>query len=295
MNTAYLTERLAYLQDAREDALRGLRAQRKTTLRANTLKTTAEAVEKALHEAGLSCERAEGIPDAFVLPGGSEKALRALPMYENGEIYLQSLAAMLPAFALGAKPGEDILDMAAAPGGKTSLICQLTEGKAFVTACEINHIRCERMKVNLQKLGCTKVNVMERDARKLDSFFRFDRVLLDAPCSGSGTLCLTDEKSCAAFSEKLVVNSARLQKELIRKAVQLLKPGGTLVYSTCSILEEENARAAEEIRRLGLEPDPVRLDEIPDIRLLPGSFPGTVTVCPDEKYEGFFIARFIRK
>ena len=275
-----------------EKILAGLSCRRRTTLRVNTLKADRGRVEEELRAAGLSFSPVQGLPDALVLPSGSESAVRKLAVYENGEIYLQSLSSMLPPLFLGAEAGEDVLDMAAAPGGKTSQLAQLTGGQAFITACEINHIRAERMKSNLKKLGCGRVNVIERDARKLDDFLRFDRILLDAPCSGSGTLDLTDEGSCKAFSEKLVHNSARLQKELIRKAVRLLKPGGTLLYSTCSLLREENAESAGEMKKLGLLPDPITLEGVEGLRLLDGGLPGSVTVCPNEFFEGFFMARY---
>ena len=296
MDLQYLEESLrkAY-GEAAEDILAGLSCERKTTLRVNTLKTDPGKAEETLRAAGLAFERAAGIPDAWIFPHGSEGAVRRLPAYENGEIYLQSLSSMLPPLFLGAKEGEDILDMAAAPGGKTSQLAQLTGGKAFITACEINHIRAERLKSNLRKLGCGRVNVIEQDARKLDDFLRFDRILLDAPCSGSGTLDLTDEASCKAFSEKLVHNSARLQKDLLRKAARLLKTGGTLLYSTCSLLPEENAQSAREMEKLGLAPDPITLEGVGNLRLLDGGLSGTVTVCPNEWFEGFFMARYRKK
>ena len=296
MDLQYLEESLrkAY-GEAAEDILAGLSCERKTTLRVNTLKTDPGKAEETLRAAGLAFERAAGIPDAWIFPHGSEGAVRRLPAYENGEIYLQSLSSMLPPLFLGAKEGEDILDMAAAPGGKTSQLAQLTGGRAFITACEINHIRAERLKSNLRKLGCGRVNVIERDARKLDDFLRFDRILLDAPCSGSGTLDLTEEASCKAFSEKLVHNSARLQRELLRKAAGLLKAGGTLLYSTCSLLPEENAQSAREMEKLGLIPDPITPDGVANLRLLDGGLPGSVTVCPNEWFEGFFMARYRKK
>ena len=275
-----------------EEILAGLSGGRRTTLRVNTLKADRGRVEEELRAAGLSFSPVQGLPDALILPSGSESAVRKLAVYENGEIYLQSLSSMLPPLFLGAEAGEDVLDMAAAPGGKTSQLAQLTGGRAFITACEINHIRAERMKSNLKKMGCGRVNVIERDARKLDDFLRFDRILLDAPCSGSGTLDLMDEGSCKAFSEKLVHNSARLQKELIRKAVRLLKPGGTLLYSTCSLLREENAESAGEMKKLGLSPDPITLEGVEGLRLLDSGLPGSVTVCPNEFFDGFFMARY---
>ena len=291
---------LAYLKDELEKTyggltekiLSGLSAQRKTTLRVNTLRYTEEQVFDQLRAAGLSFEAAPGIPGAYVLPPRSEGALRKLPAYEAGGFYMQSLSSMLPVLFLSPQPGEDVLDMAAAPGGKTSQICQLTGGQAFVTACEVQHIRAERLRANMKRLGCARVTVLEQDARKLDDFLRFDRILLDAPCSGSGTLDLTDEASCKAFSKKLVQNSARLQKELLRKAARLLKKGGTLVYSTCSVLDAENGLNVRDLSSLGLRPDPIPLEGLPPMPLLPSSVPGTLTVCPDETYEGFFVARF---
>jgi 16S rRNA C967 or C1407 C5-methylase (RsmB/RsmF family) len=111
--------------------------------------------------------------------------------------------------------------MCAAPGGKTSQIVQMTGGQAMVTACEPDRIRCDRLRSNMRRLGCERVNVMNIDARKLDDLLRFDRILLDAPCSGSGTIQLV--KDHAAFSEKLVMNSSRLQKQLLAKACHMLK------------------------------------------------------------------------
>ena len=117
----------------------------------------------------------------------------------------------------------------------------------------------------------------------------------DFACGAIGTLDLTDEASCKAFSEKLVHNSARLQRELLRKAAGLLKAGGTLLYSTCSLLPEENAQSAREMEKLGLIPDPITPDGVANLRLLDGGLPGSVTVCPNEWFEGFFMARYRKK
>ena len=124
---------------------------------------------------------------AFLLEGADERAVQALPLYERGEIYLQSLSSMLPPLALAPQEGADILDMAAAPGGKTAQMAAMTGNRANITACEINQIRAEKLKYNLEKQGATRVNIMVRDARKLEDFFRFDQILLDAPCSGRST------------------------------------------------------------------------------------------------------------
>ena len=279
----------AQYPDRTQAILEGLNVQRHTTLRVNTLKSSLDEILRLLREAGVECGEAPFYRDALVLPPASEAALRPLPMYQDGQIYLQSLSSMLPPLALGAKEGEDVLDMCAAPGGKTSEIVQLTNGRAMVTACETDKVRCERLRSNLKRLGCERVSVLCTDARKLDSLMKFDRILLDAPCSGSGTLNLT--RGLSAFSEKLVVNSARLQGQLLKKACSMLKRGGTLVYSTCSLLKQENedqVRAALGDRSMRLLP--LSPEQWPQLPLLPNALPGTFTVMPDQRFEGFYMA-----
>lgn len=143
---------------------------------------------KALADAGLSAQRVPWSGDALILDHADEGAVAALPMFESGEIYMQSLSSMIPPLVLGVQPEENILDMAAAPGGKTTQIAALTGGRAMITACERNKMRAERLEYNVKKQGANRVTVMNMDARQLDDLFAFDRVLLDAPCSGSGTV-----------------------------------------------------------------------------------------------------------
>ena len=106
---------------------------------------------------------------------------------------MQSLSSMLPPIILNPKEKENILDMAAAPGSKTTQIASITNNNSYITACEINNIRAERLKYNIEKQGVNCAFVMVKDARKLDDFFSFDKILLDAPCSGSGTISLKNE------------------------------------------------------------------------------------------------------
>ena len=207
-------------------------------------------------------------------------------MYENGEIYMQSLSSMLPPIVLEPKEKENILDMTAAPGGKTTQMSAMTDNKAYITACEKNKIRAERLKYNLQKQGAKMVNVMQEDARKLSDYFSFDKILLDAPCSGSGTENVLNVK----FTEELIERSVKTQEELLKKALKILKPGGEMVYSTCSILKQENEDLLKKfLKKSKIEIMPINLpDEIP---MLPTTLEGTVCVCPTEIYEGFFVAK----
>ena len=263
----------------------GYKVQRPVTLRANNLKTSLEKIKEKLDEAQIEYETVSWYENALIIKNAREEEIRKLEMYENGEIYLQSLSSMLPPIILEPKAGENILDMTAAPGGKTTEIAALTENKAYITACEKNKIRAERLKFNLQKQGVKSANVMVEDARKLSDYFSFDKILLDAPCSGSGTENIFDKN----FSQELVERSVKFQEELLRKALKILKPGGEMVYSTCSILKQENEKVLERVLSKGnaqIEPITVQ-----DIEVLPSKIAGTITVCPTENYEGFFVAK----
>jgi len=300
-----MTERLpAYLRQALEKQYgaeitakiaEGMAHERKTSLRVNTLKALREAAATALTAAGIAYEKAPFSEDAFLLTEAKEKDIWALPMYEKGEVYLQSFSSMLPPLALAPEQGADILDMAAAPGGKTTQMAALTNNRANITACEINGIRAEKMRYNLEKQGASRVNVMVRDASTLEDFFRFDQILLDAPCSGSGTILLDKPQTFKAFSEKLVINSSKIQLKLLKKALTLLKPGKTMVYSTCSILAAENEEIVlRALKGVNAQVEPVSLPGIDALPLLPCRIPGALCVRPDENYEGFFLCK-IRK
>lgn len=130
---------------------------------------------------------------------------------------------------------------------------------------------------------------MEKDARNLEDFFAFDQILLDAPCSGSGTLNIQNPKLKETFTEKLIKKSVEAQRKLLTKAITILKSGHEMVYSTCSILEEENENIIEPFIKEGkVEIVPIKVEDLP---LLPVKIEGTICILPNELYEGFFIAK----
>jgi 16S rRNA C967 or C1407 C5-methylase (RsmB/RsmF family) len=351
-----------------EQALRvaqGYSGPRAMTFRANTLKSNAREVAAALETAHIDWSPVDFYADAFVVDVANDAAVRALDIYMQGEIYVQNLSAMLPALALGPAASENILDMAAAPGGKTSQLAALSEGRANITACEKNAVRAERLKYNLQKQGAGRVVVLQQDARKLDEFFVFDKVLLDSPCSGSGTIRLNGEGVSPAlagasvsgaagagagarvggkrdgraskngFSRELLARVARTQRELLRRALSAVRPGGLVVYATCSVLPMENeqaildaldpqwtgasegAGAGPSAKRRGkggkggakskgrvskqvpfnveAEIIPVSDKLLTGVPTLPCALEGAVCVAPTELYEGFFLAILERK
>ena len=292
--------------------------ERPVTLRANTLLASAAEVEAALADAGIRATRVPWYADAFVLDEVRERAVWDLPLYQEGKIYLQSLSSLLPPLVLAPRPGADILDMCAAPGCKTSELAALAEGAAHITACEMKAPRAEKLRYNMEKLGVRGLNLMVCDARRLDTFFSFDQILLDAPCTGTGTLQPPLGKSAERMTEKLLEKVMRSQRALLDRALTVLKPGGELVYSTCSVLPQENeeqivtalkkhrdctlvpltlAPAGEDLDEVEVPAMPASMQrvleavEAGDIPTLHSSLNGVVTVCPTRLFEGFFMAK----
>ena len=270
----------------------GYKIKRKTTFRVNTIKSTVEEIENVLFCNNIKFERVLWSKEAFVLTDAEEKDIEKLDIYKDGKIYMQSLSSMLPPIILNPKKDCDILDMAAAPGGKTTQMAAISENKANITACEMHAIRAEKLKYNIEKQGANSVYIMIRDARRIDDFFRFDQILLDAPCSGSGTLNLNDANVDKFFTEKLINKSIAAQVSLLRKALTILKSGQEMVYSTCSILREENEDVLRKVmKEFKCEIIPIEFNGIDELPLLTTDIKGTICVCPTEYYEGFFVAK----
>ncbi len=262
------------------------------TIRVNTIKTNVKKVSELLKSLGYEINTVPWYNDALIIKNKNEDDIKQLSIYKNGEIYLQSLSSMLPALILNPKENESVLDMAAAPGSKTTQIACLTNNNALITACEKNKIRLEKLKYNLKMQGAIRVTILNEDASKLDDFFSFDKILLDSPCTGSGTINLNKN---VIFTEKYLNNLVCTQKELLKKAIKLLKKGHEMVYSTCSILSDENENVLKSFLNENLEIIPIDLNLFNDLPLLPTRIKGTICVCPNELYEGFFIAKIRKK
>ena len=290
----FLIEKLEgqYGEELTRKIIEGYSVERKVTFRVNTLKSNRNNVEKVLNENEIEYKKFPFYENTFIIENVRENEIHNLDIYKNGEIYMQSLSSMLPPIILEPKEDTDILDMTAAPGGKTTEIAALVENKARITAVEMNKIRAEKLKYNLEKQGATCVYVMEQDARRIDDFFSFDEILLDAPCSGSGTININDSKLEKTFTKELIRKSVKSQTLLLRKAINILKKGSQLVYSTCSILKEENEEIIENILKTNkLEIVNIDFKGIEELPKLPTKIEGTLCVMPNEEYEGFFVAK----
>lgn len=185
------------------------------------------------------------------------------PYYYGGVYYLQEPCAMAPASFLPVKPGDKVLDLCAAPGGKTTALAGKLEGKGLLVANDISISRCKALLKNLELAGAGNVMVTcENPARLLKTFAGyFDCILVDAPCSGEG-MFRREPSMAEGWSREKVEEYSRIQKELVRQAAKMLRPGGYLLYSTCTYSPEENEQVAEI-----LLPDGFVLRELP---VLPG-------------------------
>ena len=272
-----------------DNILDGYNVKRKTTIRVNTLISTLEEVIQFLDKNNISYSIVNNIPNSIIINDSYD--ITKTELYENGSIYLQSLSSMLPPLILNPKEDAHILDMCAAPGSKTTQLAALTNNKACITACEFDKIRAERLKYNLNKLGTSRVTVLVKDSRNLDEFFRFDTIMLDAPCSGSGTVLLKEE-SKQVFNQKVIDKCQKRQISLLKKGLSMLNKNGVLVYSTCSILKEENEQVLKACLNNNFELLPIDKEKY-DLPYLP-SLENTITIAPTELYEGFFVVKIRR-
>lgn len=279
---------------------------RNTTFRINTLKGNSKEVMDELSNNKIKAINHPVLKKAFIAKGIKESTIRRLNAYKNGKIYLQNLSSMLPPLFLDLKEGLVILDMCAAPGGKSLYMADLTKNKATILANDVNEIRRERLNYNIEKQGADSIIVLGADGctigKRLNKYF--DRILLDVPCSGEGIITLKENKVYKGWNEKKVALCSKLQKKLFDSAYNALKPGGIMVYSTCTLNPFEN----EEIIEYALKKYPdMKLEEI-DLELsnlirglseykekiYSEEIKKSIRIIPNENMEGFFIAKLIK-
>ena len=276
----------------------GMINDRYTTLRVNTIKYTALKFIQYCKEHNIKFERVIWYQDAFIIKNMKEKEIQKLDIYEKGYIYLQSLSSMIPPIVLNPKPKEKILDLTAAPGSKTTQLSALMENQGHILANELDKIRCERLKYNVDMQGAKIVEVVNGRGEKIGEKYQevFDKVLLDAPCSGEGRFCARNVMSYRNWSLKTVKDLSKLQKKLIESAYKALKPNGIMVYSTCTLNKEENEFILNwAINNLQLKILDIEVDFQ---KALPGfsedldvSINKSIRILPSKEMEGFFVAK----
>ncbi len=226
----------------------------KKSIRINTLKISEKEAINRLTSEKIKLEKIDFLENAFF--ANAKFSIGSTPEYLQGHYYIQEAASQLPALVLDAKTEDAVLDMAAAPCGKTTQIAQMMNNEGTIIALDNEDFRLSALRNNLERCGignCIIYKLDGRDAANLG--IKFDKILLDAPCSGNFIVDKKwfDKKSVDGFEER-----SRLQKRLLETAVSVLKKGGTLVYSTCSMEPEEN----EEVIDWALKNLKIKLEKI---------------------------------
>jgi 16S rRNA (cytosine967-C5)-methyltransferase len=263
-------------------------------LRVNTLKADPARVSAQLP---VPSHGDPLLPEALVLEESFD--MRASPLYEQGAFLAQSRGAMLPARVLAPGPGERVLDLCAAPGGKTTHLAALMGGSGEIVAVERNRRRAAQLARTAQRLGAGSVRVEVADARQPPPApGDFDRVLVDPPCSGLGVLQARPDLRWRVTPES-IAEMAGEQAAILGAGARALRPGGVLVYSTCTISPTENERLIaaflDSHPDFGLEDLAAELPQLAmgDAASLPGGGP-VLTLPHRDRTAGFFIARLRR-
>ena len=258
------------------------------SLRVNTLRATPEEIRKEIVRLGFEVEQSTRVPVVLRVRGSLD--LDRFKPFREGKVFVQEEAGAVASLVLDPRPGEVVVDLAAAPGGKTVHLAELMEGKGKIYAVDIDEKRMERLKELVKRAGFRNVEPVVMDGREAPERIGegvADRVLLDAPCTSSGTVQRNPELRWRIREESDILEFVELQRELMEAGWRLLKPGGRMLYATCSIFKEEDE-------------DNVKwfLEKHPDARIIPlngpydpGFLPGTMRAWPHRHNTiGFFYA-----
>ena len=257
----------------------------KLFVRTNTLKNSRDQLLQRFLQEGVQAEAAETVPEGIVI--NAHPALSSLPSLQEGLFQVQDESSMRVAHWLQPQAGELILDVCAAPGGKTTHIAALMENKGRVVAMDVHEHKLELIRQNAARLGLENIEVLLQDAREVDRVFPAvaDRVLVDAPCSGLGVLRRRADSRWRK-TQQMIAELPKLQLQILNSAARCLKEGGVLVYSTCTTEEEENQGVIE---RFLTDNKDFALEALPEGEAMLQLWPQR------DDADGFFICRMRRK
>jgi 16S rRNA (cytosine1407-C5)-methyltransferase len=288
---------------AAAEVLKVLEQGRPTTFRPKTLKTDFQTVKNELEAAGFELEVVEWL-QAFVLKNRGLRDLEEQPLYQSGSLYVQGLSSMIPPVILDPHPSDSVLDVAAAPGSKTTQMAAMMQNQGMILANDTSTVRMYKLRANLEKLGVTCVQTQRGLGEMIWKRFPevFEKTLVDVPCGMEGRFNLTKPKTFQNWSVKKIKELAQRQKSLLRSAISATQLGGTIVYSTCTLAPEENEGVIDWV--LGQSKGAVILEEV----ILPDGISSepilkwndkeyspevakTKRILPSSRYEGFFVAK----
>lgn len=280
----------AYGEEITEELLKAQLGRPPLCARVNTLKTTSDELIKRLSEKGISAKRSELLENALLMENTG--SLSSLSEFRDGLFHVEDISSQLCCKALSPKKGEAVLDVCAAPGGKSVTMAELMENEGEILACDLYPQRLGLIEENAERAGADIIRTMAIDARSGDYGRKFDRVLCDVPCSGLGVIRRKPELRYKSDMGLDVLPD--LQYLILCNASSFVSPGGTLVYSTCTLNPHENGELAERFLRehSGFKPLKTELGEIGRGMDEPS---GQLTLFPHiNGTDGFFISAFVR-
>ncbi|HSX43373.1 MAG TPA: RsmB/NOP family class I SAM-dependent RNA methyltransferase [Candidatus Saccharimonadales bacterium] len=299
---AWLERSRQILGTAEEETIRLLSRPRVQSIRLNPLIAPPAATLHGLEQLGWRGTPYAWTANCYTSETGLE-IIRDSKLAAAGAVYIQNAASWLPVLALKPQPSESILDVCAAPGGKASHIATFTDNQAELTVNDNSRVRLARMRANLDRLG-VEAEYTLFEASRLSSKLpgrQFDKILLDAPCSGDGLMQYTRDKDFTTWSVAQVQRLSSLQKQILLQAWQLLKPGGTLVYSTCTMAPEENEVVIDYLLRKRTDaqlvpfsvPVPNRMPALQgwNNKAFTSDLGGCLRLAPSSQVEAFFVAK----
>lgn len=292
--------------------LLAIRAKRYSTFRINRIKSDNEISRQVLNElkrSGIKLKPVSFIKDVYQFEGKTNALLKS-SFVNEGKIYLQSIASLIPPLILQPEENENVLDIAAAPGSKTAQISALMNNTGSIFAVEPDYIRMERLKYNIEILGATNIRFIKGYGENiyLDKKDYYDKTLADVPCSGEGRFNIFDRKTYSGWRKKEIYKYSNLQKKLLKSAILSTRINGIIVYSTCTMNVIEN----ENVINSSLKGDGFKIEILPIekkfkeiIESIPpilkwkelsfnSSIKNALRIIPSKRIEGFFICKIKR-
>lgn len=275
---------------------------RESSLRINNLKGNRYDVLKELKDNKIKFREYGENHQWIIFNKVYDKSIRKLNCYIDGQIYLQNISSILPAIILNPEKGEKILDMCAAPGGKTLLLWELLNNSGELIANEFDKIRVQKLQYNINKQGAHSVQIINKNGCVLGGIYKeyFHKVLVDAPCSGEGTLTFNNLKEFKYLGTKSNIYTKK-QKALLESAYKCVKRNGLIVYSTCTLNPYENEfiinSFLDKHKDMIIEKINIKISNYKDgiiefeHRTLNSSIKKSIRIIPDNIMEGFYICK----
>lgn len=302
-----LNRTMTALRVDEDTALDLLHIGRNQSIRINPLAGEEQTTKKQLENIGWQGEQFTWMPQGYTVAHGLQE-IRDSELVTQGKVYIQNAASWLPPVLLAPQPGERVLDVCAAPGGKTSHIAALAHNQAHITANDNSRPRLAKLRAVTAQNHATIERFTLYDARQLSRKLageQFSKILLDAPCSGEGMMRFDIDKDFTMWSVAQIKRLQTLQKQILRSTWELLAPGGTLVYSTCTMAPEENEAVIDyALRSLeGCEVQPITIqlpNRVPAVHDWNGKtyderVAGALRLIPSEHIEAFFVCVLVKK